>query len=63
MIVLSDKAPTLECAARGVSESGARLHVSTTYGIPSNFGVIIGGARRSCRVMWKTDTQMGVSFE
>ena len=33
-IVLSEKAPKLECAALDLSVQGVRLRVSTTYGIP-----------------------------
>jgi hypothetical protein len=37
--------------------------VSTTYGIPANFDVIIEGARRPCRSIWRTDTKIGITFE
>jgi hypothetical protein len=62
-IILSDKAPKIECAVRNLSTKGACLHVSTTYGIPVNFDVIIEGARRSCRSVWRTDTKIGIAFE
>jgi hypothetical protein len=42
-IVLSDKAPKLDCAVGNISDAGACLQVSTTYGIPPGFGVIIEG--------------------
>ena len=48
-IILSEKAPKLDCAVRNLSDTGACLQVSTTYGIPSNFEVIIEGVRRACR--------------
>jgi len=62
-IVLSDRAPKLECAVRNISDAGACLQVSTTYGIPANFDVIIEGARRPCRSIWRTDTKIGIMFE
>ena len=62
-IILSDKAPKLDCAVRNLSDTGACLEVSTTYGIPANFDVIIEGVRRSCRSVWRTDTKLGVTFE
>ena len=62
-IVLSDRAPKLECAVRNISDAGACLQVSTTYGIPANFDVIIEGARRLCRSIWRTDTKIGITFE
>ena len=62
-IVISDKAPKIECTVRNVSETGAALQVSTTVGIPQNFIVIMDGVRRHCRVQWRTDTKIGVMFE
>jgi len=62
-IVLSDKAPKIECAVRNASENGAALHVSTTIGLPGSFDVVVEGKRRRCRSQWRTDTQIGVTFE
>jgi len=61
-IILSDKAPKLDCSVRNISTAGACLQVSTTYGIPASFDVIIEGARRSCRSVWRSDTKLGVTF-
>jgi hypothetical protein len=62
-IIISDKAPKIECTVRNVSETGAALQVSTTIGVPQNFIVIIDGARRHCRSQWRTDTKIGIMFE
>lgn len=63
-IVLSDKAPKVECTIRNLSDGGACLQTATTYGIPSIFELILGeGVRRSCHVVWRTETRMGVSFQ
>ena len=62
-IVISEKAPKLECTVRNISESGAALQVSTTIGIPAHFDVIIDGVRHHCRSAWRTDTRIGVVFE
>jgi hypothetical protein len=61
-IVLSDKAPKLDCAVRNLSNTGACLQLSTTYGIPTSFDVVLDGVRRPCRAVWRTDTKMGVTF-
>jgi len=61
-IVLGDKAPKLDCSVRNISTTGACLQVSTTYGIPASFEVIIEGLRRPCRSVWRTDTKLGVTF-
>ncbi len=62
-IVLSEKAPKLDCAVRNLSDTGACLQVSTTYGSPSTIEVIIEGVRRACRSVWRTDTKIGVTFD
>ena len=62
-IVISEKAPKLECTVRNISESGAALQVSTTIGIPSHFDVIVDGVRHHCRSVWRSDTKIGVAFE
>jgi hypothetical protein len=61
-IVLGEKTPTLECKALDLSAQGVRLRLSTTYGIPHEFDVIIDGKRKPSRSIWRTDTEMGVMF-
>jgi len=61
-IVLSEKAPKLECKALDFSAQGVRLRLSTTYGIPHEFDVIIDGKRTPGRSVWRTYTEMGVMF-
>ena len=62
-IALSEKAPKIECAIRNISDTGACLQISTTFGIPTKFDLLIeGGERRACHVEWRTDTRLGVSF-
>jgi len=61
-IVVAESAPTIECRARDLSGYGARLCLSTTYGLPQQFDVIIDGKRRSVRSVWMTYTEMGVMF-
>ena len=62
-VVLSDKAPKLECTVRNLSDTGALLQVSTTFGIPANFDLILETHRRHCHVVWRTDMKIGVRFE
>ncbi len=59
-IVIAETA--LECCARDLSAKGTRLCLSTTYGIPNAFDVIIDGKRRPGRSVWRTCTEMGVIF-
>jgi hypothetical protein len=62
-IVVSDKAPRIECVVRNVSKTGGSLQVSTTYGIPTKFDAIIDDMRHHCRAAWRTDTRIGAAFE
>jgi len=62
-IVVSDRAPKLECRVRNISDTGAALELSTTFGIPAHFEVIIDGQRHRCRSVWRSDTRIGVAFE
>jgi len=62
-IVISDKAPKIECAIRNLSEGGCLLQVSTTFGLPHEFDLVMpDGARKHCHVAWRTETRMGVAF-
>jgi len=62
-IVVSEKAPKLECTIRNMSDTGALIQVSSTYGLPANFVLVIDTRRHDCHVMWRTDTKIGVRFE
>lgn len=61
-IILSEKAPKLDCTVRNLSTMGACLQVSTTYGLPASFDVVLDGVRHHCRAVWRTDTKIGVTF-
>jgi hypothetical protein len=61
-IVVTERAPKVECRARDLSGHGARLCLSTAYGLPQQFDVVIDGKRRSVRSVWMTCTEMGVMF-
>src|SRR5689334_1082879 len=61
-IVVTESAPILECRARDLSDYGARLCFSATYGLPQQFDIIIDGERRAVRSVWRTCTEMGVMF-
>jgi PilZ domain-containing protein len=62
-IVVSDKAPKIECAIRNVSDGGCLLQISTTFGVPHEFDLVMSdGTRKRCQVMWRTETRMGVAF-
>jgi PilZ domain len=53
------------CAVRNVSEFGAALDVPTSFGIPHEFQLIIETNRvtRQCRVIWRKENRIGVTFD
>jgi hypothetical protein len=61
-IVLSDKAPSIECTVRNISATGACVQVSATFGIPATFDLIFDAARHRCRIAWMRETRIGVVF-
>jgi hypothetical protein len=60
--ILLGKHP-VPCAVRNISERGACLKVQTTVGIPEEFVFLIAGeSARTCKTIWRDDTQIGVMF-
>ena len=53
----------IPCAVRNMSERGACLKVQTTEGLPDMFDFLFAGEpARTCKTMWRDDTQIGVMF-
>ena len=49
-----------------ISDTGARLDVGEPSGVPERFVLLLsknGQARRLCRVVWRSEHQVGVQFE
>jgi hypothetical protein len=64
-ILLNAHHSAIDCMVRNLSESGARLNVASSIGIPERFDVIFDADKsiRGCRMVWHRDTQIGVEFE
>jgi len=61
-IILGKKAH-LPCTVRDLSDSGANLEVQATFEIPSMFLLgMPGRSPRSCKVIWRTASKLGVRF-
>lgn len=54
----------ISCVVRNVSDAGAALDVASPLGIPDEFDLLVeaDGSRRHCRVVWRTERRIGVSF-
>jgi hypothetical protein len=64
-IDLGDGSPPRECQLCDASQEGAQLQVAEPDSIPDEFTLALssdGAARRKCRVVWRTTTQIGVEF-
>ncbi len=53
------------CMVRNLSEKGAALDVSSSFGLPDYFTLVLTleGRRYSARVIWRQDMRVGVAFE
>jgi len=54
---------TIDCVVRDLSDSGARLSVESSVGVPEKFELVLeGAAPRACRLVWRKATHIGVAF-
>ena len=52
----------ISCTVRNISDTGAALDVSPV-GIPARFTLVAEGVRRPCRVVWRKEKRIGVTFD
>ena len=54
-----------ECTIRNVSETGAALEVMTPLYIPDRFTLVVQSeqSKRACRVIWRKERRIGVTFD
>ena len=60
-----DGSPARECTLCDASQLGALLNVAEPRSVPNEFTLALsvdGAARRKCRVVWRTEQQVGVEF-
>jgi hypothetical protein len=64
--VVADNAPQRDCVVVDMSATGAKLQIAAPQEAPQEFTVVFtprGVPYRRCRVVWRSDTQMGVVFD
>ena len=54
---------SIDCTIRNVSDTGAALDVASSLGIPTEFVLIADGEQRPCRVVWRKEKRIGVTFD
>ena len=64
-IIVPRRSPVIHCTVQNITGSGACLKMANTSGVPQTFDLTFehGRTRRSCRVIWRTDDKLGVSFK
>jgi hypothetical protein len=55
----------IHCTVQNITSTGACLKLANTYGMPETFELTFeqGRTRRACRVVWRTNDELGVAFE
>ncbi len=63
-IDLGDGSPHRNCMICDISPTGARIALAGKNDIPDEFRLMLGGggAHRRCRVVWRTEQQIGIEF-
>ncbi len=64
-IIVPRRSPVIHCTVQNITGGGARLKLANTSGLPETFDLTFehGRTRRPCRVVWRTDNELGVCFE
>ena len=65
-MLLRDGKPNLPCTLVDISSSGARLIVDDATEVPNRFTIVMteqGVPRRLCRLIWRGENDVGVTFE
>ena len=59
-----NRASTITCTVRNVSNTGASLEVASPMGIPDDFTLVIESeqSHRQCHVRWRAANRIGVVF-
>ena len=59
-----NRAGGIDCRVRNMSAAGACLEVSSQFGIPNDFVLVISydKFKQACHVVWRSDTRLGVEF-
>jgi len=52
----------IDCTIRNISETGAALDVTSQLGIPTEFVLVTDSEQRPCRVVWRKEKRIGVTF-
>lgn len=54
---------SIDCTVRNYSDTGAALDVQSPVGIPAEFTLVTDDGQRHCRVVWRKEKRIGVTFD
>jgi hypothetical protein len=54
--------PAIDCGVVDYSAGGACLEMDGQVSLPSRFELLFGGAKKRCRLVWRTGRRLGVAF-
>ena len=60
-----DGSGSIPCELCDASREGAQLHIDNPNGVPDEFTLVLGydgTARRRCKVIWRSDSEIGLEF-
>jgi hypothetical protein len=61
-LILSPKAPIIDCGVIDYSPGGACLEICGQIKLPDRFELLFGGTKKRCRIVWNTGRRLGVAF-
>ena len=54
---------SIDCTVRNISDTGAALDVTSPLGIPEQFILVTDVSQLPCRVVWRKEKRIGVTFK
>lgn len=64
VIVFNNRASSVECLIRNMSDRGAKLVFADTVAVPEEFDLVIArqGREHRCRMVWRHTDETGIVF-
>ena len=53
----------IDCTVRNISATGAALDIASPLGIPTQFTLVTDGNHLPCRIVWRKEKRIGVTFD
>jgi len=63
-IIVPRRSSVIHCTVQNITGGGACLKFANTFGLPETFDLTFehGRTRRFCRVVWRSEDKLGVTF-